>query len=131
MTISPWLQFYVITNYWHGITKVTINIKQQCYNQSNSSKGNEKIFLFKIGLSGEINKDSFNSNLNALLSFKSIAKLSKLALWQSNNIWPKIANFLGVLTNLPVKGIIPMLRSSHKKLPFEFDHNKLRCRNYI
>ena len=31
-------------------------------------------------LSRDINKDSFNCNLNALSSFKSIEKLSKLAL---------------------------------------------------
>ena len=33
-------------------------------------------YLFKIGLSREINKDYFNCNLNGLLSFKSIKKLS-------------------------------------------------------
>ena len=37
-------------------------------------------FLCKIGLSRDINKDSFNCDLNTLLSFKSIEKLSKLAL---------------------------------------------------
>ena len=35
---------------------------------------------FKIGLSREINKESYNYNLNGFLSFKSIEKLSKLAL---------------------------------------------------
>ena len=35
--------------------------------------------MFKIGLSRDINKDSFNCDLNALFSFKSIGKLSKLA----------------------------------------------------
>ena len=49
---------------------------------------------------------NFNCNLNAFLSFKNIAKLSKVALWPSNNIWSKIVDFLGVLTNLPVKGVI-------------------------
>ena len=44
----------------------------------------------------------------------SIEKLSKLALWLSNNIWSKIVDFLGVLTNLPVKGV--MLKSSHKEM---------------
>ena len=45
-------------------------------------------------------------------------KLSKLALWPSNNIWSKIADFLGNLTNLPVKGVsnTQMLRSSHKEM---------------
>ena len=72
--------------------------------------------MFKIGLSHEINKDSFNCNLNGLLSFKSIEKLSKLALWPSNNIWSKIADFLGVLTNLPVKSLIPRCSESHKEM---------------
>ena len=62
--------------------------------------------MFKIGLSREIKKDSFNCNLNGLLSFKSIEKLSNLAFWLSNNIWSKIADFLGVLTNLPVRCVI-------------------------
>ena len=73
--------------------------------------------MFKIGLSCESKKDSFHCNVNALLSFKSIKKLSKLALWPSNKIWSKIANVLGILTNLLVKGVIlKMLRS------FIFDH---------
>ena len=46
--------------------------------------------MVKIGLSREINKDSFNCSLNALLSFKSIEKLSNLDLWPSSNIWSKI-----------------------------------------
>ena len=66
-----------------------------------------------MGLSCEIKKDSFNCNINALLSFKSIEKLSKPALWPSNKIWSKIADVLGILTNLLVKGVIlKMLRSS-------------------
>ena len=32
--------------------------------------------------------------------------LSKLALWPSNDIWSKIADFLGILTNLQVKDVI-------------------------
>ena len=43
--------------------------------------------LFKIGLSRDINKESFSCNLNALVSFESIEKLSKLALWSSTNLW--------------------------------------------
>ena len=35
--------------------------------------------MFKTGLSRDITKDSFNCDLNALLYFKSIGKLSKLA----------------------------------------------------
>ena len=36
--------------------------------------------LIKIGLSRDVNKYSLNCDLNALPSFKSIEKLSKLAL---------------------------------------------------
>ena len=43
--------------------------------------------MFKIGLSREINKDSFNCNLNALLSFKCIAKLSKLVYACRIQVW--------------------------------------------
>ena len=68
----------VLTCDYKYINKYQVTIKQS--NQSNSSKGKELIFLFKIGLSREIKKDSFNCNLNGLLSFKSIKKLSKLAL---------------------------------------------------
>ena len=85
------------------------------------------MFLFKIGLSGKINKVSFNCNLNPLLSIKSTGKLSKLALWPSNNIWLKIAIFLGVLTILPVKGVIIRCSKALTKNVFEFDHNKLHC----
>ena len=49
--------------------------------------------MCKIVLSGDINKDSFNCNLNAFFSFKSIDKLSKLALWPSKIKWSKIADF--------------------------------------
>ena len=105
--ISPWLEYYIIMKYRHRITKITLNFKQQCLNQSNSSKGNELIFLFKISLPCEINKDSFKCYLNVFFSFKSIKKLSKLALWLSNNLWSRIADFLGILINLPVKVVIP------------------------
>ena len=87
--------------------------------------------MLKIGLSCEINKDSFNSNLNGLLSFKGIEKLSKLALWPYSNVWSKTADFLGVLTNLPVKGAITNAHKLSQRNVFEFDHNKLRCSNYL
>ena len=61
--------------YWHGITDITINILN--VNQSNSFIGTENLSLFKIILSRDINKDSLNWNLNALLSNKSTEKLSK------------------------------------------------------
>ena len=65
------------------------------------------MFTFKIGLSSNIKKDSLNCNLNALLSFESTEILSKLAFWPSNNICSNIADFWDVLTNLPVKDVIP------------------------
>ena len=77
-------------------------------------------------LSRDINKDYFDCNLNALFSFKSIENFSKFALWPSNNIWSKIADFLGVSANLPVKGVIPRRLEALIKNVFVFDHNKLR-----
>ena len=54
------------------------------YNKSNNVIIDQtiprEIFLFKIDLSRDINNDSFIYSLNVLLSFKSIEKLSKLAL---------------------------------------------------
>ena len=82
-----------------------------------------KYFRLKC-LSLDLNKDSLNCSLNAMFSFKSIKKLLKLTLWPSNNIWSKITDFLDVLANLPVKGVIPVSLETLTKNDFEFDHNK-------
>ena len=57
------------------------------YNKCNNVIINQKVpretskyLLFKIGLSHDINKDSFNFDLDASFSFRSIYKLSKIAL---------------------------------------------------
>ena len=71
-----------------------------------------------MGLSRDINKDSFSFSLNAFFSFESIQKLSKLALWPSNNIWSVIADFLGALANLPVKSVIPRFPEALSKNVF-------------
>ena len=64
------------------------------------------MFLFKMGLSRDINNDSFSCSLKSLFSFKRIEKLSKFDLWPSNNMWSKTEDFWGFLTGLPVKGVI-------------------------
>ena len=40
------------------------------------------------------------------------------------------SRLLTVLTNLPVKGVIPKYSGALTKNVLEFDHNKLRCINY-
>ena len=102
--------------YWHEITKIKTNKNNNVIINQIVPREMSKDFCS----SHDIIKDPFNCNLNTLFSFKSIeklSKLSKLVLWLFNYIWSKIADFLGVLTNLSVNSVIKVqeCNSSHKK----------------
>ena len=91
--------------YWHEITKIKTNKNNNVIINQIVPREMSKDFCS----SHDIIKDPFNCNLNTLFSFKSIeklSKLSKLVLWLFNYIWSKIADFLGVLTNLSVNSVI-------------------------
>ena len=87
-----------------------------------------KYFLFKVYY---VRLTKFPRFWLKCIVFKeSIKKLSKLALWPSNNIWSSIADFLWALKNLPVKSVIPRCLDFFTKNDFTFDHNNLCYRNY-
>ena len=89
------------------------------------------MFLFKTGLSRDINNDSFSCNLKPFFSFKRIEQWSKLNLWPSNSMWSKIEIFLGgVRMGLPVKAVIAKCSQALTKICLWACHH-LQLMNFL